>query len=96
MNPERRVDVNWNEEVSETYPVKIRVRSSDRTGLLADIASTISKNGANILTVHLETGDDKMVSGILMIGVESTDQLNKIMSALKKIKKIFSVTRESS
>ena len=48
MNPDRRIDVKWNMDVSEAYPVKIYVRCFDRVGLLADIASTISKNGANL------------------------------------------------
>ncbi|NNL41231.1 MAG: bifunctional (p)ppGpp synthetase/guanosine-3',5'-bis(diphosphate) 3'-pyrophosphohydrolase, partial [Desulfobacterales bacterium] len=37
MNPERQIDVEWNVEIEETYPVKIRIRSYDRMGLLADV-----------------------------------------------------------
>jgi GTP pyrophosphokinase len=94
MNPERKVEVEWNEDFTDKYPVKIRVRSSDRAGLLADIANTINKCEANILTVHAETSDDKMVDGYFMISVENADHLNKILSALKKIKRIQSVSRE--
>jgi len=49
MNPERQIDIEWNKDVKETYPVKICVSSFDRVGLLADIAANISKSGANIL-----------------------------------------------
>jgi GTP pyrophosphokinase len=94
MNPERKVEVEWNEDFTDQYPVKIHVRSSDRSGLLADIANAINKCGANILTVHAETSTDKMVDGHFMISVKNSDQLNKILSALKKIKRIQSVSRE--
>jgi len=51
MTPERQIEVEWNQEASETYPVKIRIVSLDRVGLLADVVSTISKFGANILRI---------------------------------------------
>jgi GTP pyrophosphokinase len=93
MNPERGVDVEWNEDFTETYPVKIRVRSNDRFGLLADITGTLSKSGANILTAHAEIHEDKMVDSYFTISVESIDQLNRIISALKKVKFVQSVGR---
>ena len=93
MNPERRVDVEWNEDFTETYPVKIRVHSNDRFGLLADITGTLSKSGANILTAHAEIHEDKMVDSYFTISVESIDQLNRIISALKKVKFVQSVGR---
>jgi len=37
MNPERQIEVEWNREVGEVYPVKIRIISQDRVGLLADV-----------------------------------------------------------
>ncbi|MDP3285627.1 MAG: bifunctional (p)ppGpp synthetase/guanosine-3',5'-bis(diphosphate) 3'-pyrophosphohydrolase, partial [Desulfobacterales bacterium] len=46
MNPERQIDVEWNVTSTDLYQVKIHVTSHDRVGLLADIASNISKNGA--------------------------------------------------
>jgi len=88
------VDVEWNVDFTEMYPVKIRVRSNDRFGLLADITAKISQSGANILTVHAETLEDKVVDCYFTINVASTDQLDKIMSALKKVKMVQSVQRE--
>ena len=46
------IDVEWSQEINETYPVQIRVRAHDRVGLLADIAESISRNGANILNAN--------------------------------------------
>jgi GTP pyrophosphokinase len=93
MNPERQIDVNWNEEVQETYPVKIHIRSYDRFGLLADIASNISKNGANILKANSETLENKTVDIFFTLDVENVDHLKKVLSAVKKVKLVQDVQR---
>jgi guanosine-3',5'-bis(diphosphate) 3'-pyrophosphohydrolase len=92
-NPERQIDVEWNTEVVDTYPVKLRVRSYDRLGMLADIASTISKHGANILSAKTETRGSKIVDSFFTIAVEDTDHLNKVVSAIRKVKHIQEVKR---
>ncbi len=93
MSPERQIDVEWDVDIADTYPVKIRVRSYDRVGLLADIAANISKNGANIISANTETRENKMVDSFFTITVEDTDQLNKILLSIKQIKHIQEVTR---
>jgi GTP pyrophosphokinase len=93
MNPERQIEVEWNQEVTETYPVKIRIISQDRVGLLADVVGNISKFGANILNAKTETRENKMVDSFFTIGVEDTDHLEKIVSAVKKVKHVQEVKR---
>jgi GTP pyrophosphokinase len=93
MNPERQIEVEWNQEVTETYPVKIRIISQDRVGLLADVVGNISKFGANILSAKTETRENKMVDSFFTIGVEDTAHLEKIVSAVKKVKHVQEVKR---
>ncbi|NNK85048.1 MAG: bifunctional (p)ppGpp synthetase/guanosine-3',5'-bis(diphosphate) 3'-pyrophosphohydrolase [Desulfobacterales bacterium] len=93
MNPERRIDVEWNVEVEETYPVKIRIRSYDRMGLLADVVGTISKFEANIIKAQTATNESKIVESYFTIDVGSTEHLNNILSALKKIKHVQDIKR---
>jgi len=93
MNPERQIDVEWNEEIDEKYPVKIRIRSYDRMGLLADVVGTISKLEANIINARTETNENKIVESYFTIDVTSTEHLNKILSALKKIKHVQDIKR---
>ena len=93
MNPERQIEVDWSVDNSETYPVKIRIRSHDRVGLLADVVSNISKNDANILTAKTETLDNKMVHSIFTIDVENTEHLNRVLSSIKKVKHVLEVKR---
>jgi guanosine-3',5'-bis(diphosphate) 3'-pyrophosphohydrolase len=93
MNPDRQIEVEWNIEKSETYPVKIYIRSHDRVGLLADVVSNISKNEANILNAKTETQANKIVNSVFTIDVEDTEHLNRIISSLKKVKQVFEVKR---
>jgi len=93
MSPERQIDVEWNVDIKETYPVKIRVRSYDRVGMLADITSNISKNGANIVSANTETRESKIVDSYFTIAVENTEHLKKVLSAIRKIKHVQEVKR---
>jgi len=93
MNPERQIDVEWNPEITETFPVKIRVRSLDRVGLLADLAANISKNAANILSAKTETKDDATVTSFFTITVDSTTHLERVIADIRKIKNVQEVTR---
>jgi len=90
---ERQIDVAWNMDSSDTFPVRIRVSSSDRFGLLADITSNISKCGANIIKAHTETHEDHVVDSYFTIAVEGTTHLKSVLSSLKKIKHVHDVKR---
>lgn len=93
LNPDRQIDVEWNQEIIETYPVKILIRSYDRVGLLADVVGNISKNNANIISAKTETRENKMVESFFTIDVEDTEHLNKILAAIKKVKHVYSAQR---
>ena len=93
MNPERQIEVDWNQEASEMYPVKIRIVSYDRQGLLADLVGNISKYGANILQATSDTRDSKIVDSFFTIGVVDISHLEKILSAVRKIKLVQDVKR---
>ena len=93
MSPERQIEVAWTEENKETYPVKILVISYDRVGLLADIATIISKSDANIVSVNTSTQENQMVESYLTLAVSSTAHLNRVLSSLRKIHMVQDVRR---
>ena len=93
MNPERQIDVEWSTQGRDTFPVRIRVISLDRVGLLADIVGSISKNGANILSAQTETRSEGTVDSHFSIGVENKEHLGRIIDAIKKVKMVQGVQR---
>ncbi len=93
MSKERQIEVEWSGSFSESYPASIKVETDDRFGLLADIASVISKYKSNILNAKSETRDSGLGLFYFTFLVESSDQLLKIMSDIRKVKKVIHVKR---
>jgi len=93
MNPERQIDVEWSVTSTDLYQVKINVTAHDRVGLLADIASNISKNGANIIGANTVTNENKVVDSFFTLTVKDTDHLKKVLSDLKKVKLVVEAKR---
>ncbi|MBU8848285.1 MAG: bifunctional (p)ppGpp synthetase/guanosine-3',5'-bis(diphosphate) 3'-pyrophosphohydrolase [Desulfobacterales bacterium] len=93
MSNERQIEVQWSNDFTESYPASIKVRTEDRFGLLADIAFVISKYKSNILSAKTETQETGVGLFYFTILVESSDQLRKIMSKIRKVKKVTDVKR---
>ena len=92
-NPERLIEVEWAQTTKETFPVKIMVRAVDRMGLLADVAVSISKCGANILSANSQMDEDKVVSSFFTLAVENIEQLDQVLTGLRNIKQVQEVRR---
>ncbi len=93
MSNERHIEVQWSDEVTASYPASIKIRTEDRFGLLADIATVITKTKTNILSANTETSETGVCLFYFTILVESSEQLRKIMSSIRKIKKVADVKR---
>jgi GTP pyrophosphokinase len=87
-SPERQIEVEWNTDMAESYPVKIQIVSYDRMGLLADLVGSISKLGANILSASSDTKENKTVESLFTISVADTGHLDKILAAIRMVKQV--------
>ncbi|WDP90705.1 MAG: bifunctional (p)ppGpp synthetase/guanosine-3',5'-bis(diphosphate) 3'-pyrophosphohydrolase [Desulfobacter sp.] len=93
MSSERKIEVEWASELRESYPTSIRIKTDDRHGLLADIAAVISKAKINILNAQSETSQDGVGIFYFTIMVESSEQLRRVMSEIRRVKKVNEVKR---
>jgi len=93
MSQERHIEVQWSDSDTESYPASIKVKTDDRFGLLADIAAVISKYKSNILNAQSETRETGLGLFYFTFLVESSEQLRKIMSDIRKVKKVTDVKR---
>jgi guanosine-3',5'-bis(diphosphate) 3'-pyrophosphohydrolase len=94
MSPERQIDVNWSSDLTDDqYLVSLRIRCLDRSGLLADMASVITNNKSNIQATRSETSEVGIGHFYFTITVENSGHLQKIISDLKKVKKVKDVKR---
>jgi len=89
---ERRINVQWSEQVGEIYTVTLRVHATDRPGLLASITSVISGVGANIQ--YLDSRPDNLHARIeATLDINDREQLERILKNIKRIPGISDVER---
>ena len=92
-DPNRKVEVEWDSMKEYIYPVRIRISSEDKKGLLAEISNSFSSNEANIKNAKVETTEDKKAISTFEVEIRDLNHLNKVIKALEKIKGIYRVER---
>jgi GTP pyrophosphokinase len=92
QEPERRLDLDWQEVEGEVFTVRLALLGEDRRGLYADICSAISESATNIRSLELMSGEGGM-SGHVIVEVENLSHLNKVMKAIRRVKGISDVSR---
>jgi GTP pyrophosphokinase len=90
--PERRLEIDWQEAEGERFVVRLAIEGNDRRGLYADIASAISGTGTDIRSMELKTTDGKAIGSVL-VEVENLGHLQRIMKAARRVKGITDVAR---
>ena len=104
--PERLLAVNWNNKSSAengnhpppVYPVKILVECNDRPGMLGEITTAIAQYKVNIRSGKFEPSavhHDAEASDNLTIDVTGAKQLDEVIQAIRRLKGVQRVTRES-
>src|SRR3954462_14865903 len=90
--PERRLEIDWQQQEGERFIVRLVLEGSDRRGLYADIAGAVSGAGTDIRSMELKTVDGR-VSGSALVEVENLAHLQKIIKAARRVKGITEVAR---
>ena len=92
-DPNRKVEVEWDSTKEYSYPVRIRIYSDDKKGLLAEISTSISSNGANITNARVHTTEEKKAVSTFEMEIRDLNHLKKVIKALEKIKGVDQVER---
>lgn len=93
IDPERKVDVQWDSKAAGSRPAKIEVVCVDKKGLLADMSSTITSAEANITSAQIRTTEDKKAVSVFELEVGSVEQLQRVMASLSRVKGVLKVER---
>ncbi len=89
----RIVSAKWSKHFMMSYLARISLEGIDRVGVLSELTRVISLVlGVNMRKLHIETHDE-IFEGFIDLYVHSTDDLDKLIKALSKIKGIESVKR---
>ncbi len=92
-DPHRKVEVEWDSAKEYSYPVRIRIYSEDKKGLLGDISNSISSSQANIKNARVDTTEDKKAISTFEVEIRDLNHLKKVMKSLERIKGVHRVER---
>ena len=90
----RLIEVEWESEVQQTYPISIRLEAYDRTGLLSDVGQVVAEARVNILAANVAVTPDRTATVHATLEVASVAQLARVMSRLEQLKDVISVQRD--
>ena len=90
----RLIDVEWEAEATQTYPIAIRVEAYDRTGLLSDITQVVAENKVNIVAASVGVTPDHTAVVTATLQVHSVSQLARVMGRIENLKDVINVQRD--
>ncbi len=91
---ERKIEVDWARNASDSFPVRIVVHTDDRPGLLHQLTSVLSDENTNVrsLEAKADGGNDAALVE-MTVDVRDKKQLEKLCSAMRRISGVRDVER---
>jgi GTP pyrophosphokinase len=92
----RIVRAKWTEQLELAFLAGIRIKGSDRVGLVNDVTRIISNSlKVNMRSITIDSNDG-MFEGQIMVFVNDTAHLNKMIQRLSKVNGVLQVERFDS
>ena len=91
--PEKWIDVQWEEEIGRDFTTTIRMYATNQRGVLATVAAAISEQEANIINVDIEDKDDRDTLLAFEIEVKDRQHLAQVIKRIRRIKHISHISR---
>jgi GTP pyrophosphokinase len=93
---ERLIEVDWGPEITETYPVDVRVEAYDRQGLLRDIASVVADEAINLSAANVMTRKkDHMATMVVTLEIADIDQLSRVLARIERLPNVLEARRQT-
>jgi GTP pyrophosphokinase len=90
---ERLVEVDWDTSAPSTHSVKVSVLAVDKTGVLANVSSSISECDANISRAEISTREDRKAMLDFVIEVKDTEHLDRVLKAIERVDGVITARR---
>jgi len=94
--PEKLIDVEWEDQVEGEFPVEIRVQVANQRGVLATVAAAIADTGGNIENVSIEDRDGLHSALTFLIEVADRQHLARVMRRVRDIRTVSRIHRTKS
>jgi GTP diphosphokinase / guanosine-3',5'-bis(diphosphate) 3'-diphosphatase len=90
---ERLVEVEWDTTAPTTHSVKVSVLAVDKTGVLANVSSSISECDANISRAEITTREDRKAVLDFIMEVRDTEHLDRVLKAIERVEGVITARR---
>lgn len=92
--PERIIAVNWSEDTSISFPVKIEISAYDRKSFIKDLSAVLAHLKANIEALIAKPDKNHGINHLkLTIRINDFEHLNLVLSRISTIEYLISVKR---
>ncbi|NOR51820.1 MAG: TGS domain-containing protein, partial [Gammaproteobacteria bacterium] len=90
----RLVEVAWESDIQETFPVDIEIEAFDRKGLLVDIYSLLSNENINVIASNTNSDPQNHTARFdITLEVSDIDQLSRLLNRINQLPNILEVRR---
>ncbi|WP_218110294.1 RelA/SpoT family protein [Oligoflexus tunisiensis] len=97
MDPARKIQVEWSKAQVETayHRCSISLRTQEKPGVLAEVTTVLSNNGANVHKAEVKIDPD--LTGLLEfeLGVKNLAHLETVISRLEALPSVLTVHRKN-
>ncbi len=96
MEKARLIDVSWADRPENTtYDVEIRVLCYNRTGMFAEISVLLASNNVPVGSISGHNQKDNTYVFFMTITIKNTEQLDKVLRELKRLRDVIDASRVS-
>jgi guanosine-3',5'-bis(diphosphate) 3'-pyrophosphohydrolase len=96
-NPEREIEVKWEQGKNEVYQVSLLIEVEDQQGMLARLTEAITRAGSNITAIEADTHSETGRGTISVVcQLRDRKQLDKLMREVRAISGVLRVDRRTT
>lgn len=90
----RLIEVDWERDIQETFPVDIEIEAFDRKGLLVDIYLQLSNENINVIASKTNSDQQNHTARFdITLEVSDIDQLSLVLNRLNQLPNVLEVRR---
>ena len=90
----RVIEVDWDIGLDKVYTVQIAITCTDQSGVLTTRLAVPSEMKINISAINAKPNRSNKTSTVIMgLDVKSAQEVSRLMTKLRRLKDVFSVTR---
>ena len=89
---ERKVEVEWDVGMDQSFMIKLDILVEDRKNILRDITQAIADTDTNVRGAEIKGGETTSI-GNFIIEVKNISHLNKTLKKIKNVKGVIQVER---